>query len=245
MTDGLLLIHAFPLDARMWDEQVAALGDAVPIVAVNLPGFGATELAGDVMTMEGAARRCIEELDRAGLDRSVVCGLSMGGYVALETWRSHRERMAGLVLANTRAEADGDEGKKRRREVAETVLRDGTTAILDAMRTLVSLEVSDDLWERVASIVVSQPAEAVAAASLGMAERPDSRPDLPGIAVPTLVITSSGDQLIAPEVSKPMADAIPGAELALIEGAGHLSNMERPAEFTGFLERHLERCGLG
>jgi 3-oxoadipate enol-lactonase len=244
MTDGLLLIHAFPLDSRMWDDQVAAFRDRVPTVAVNLPGFGGTELAGDVMTMESAAGRCAEELDRAGIDRAVICGLSLGGYVAFEMWRSHRERMAGLVLANTRAEADGDEAKKRRREVAETVLRDGTTAILDAMRALVSLEASDDLWERVASIVASQPPEAVAAGSLGMAERPDSRPDLPGIAVPALVITSSGDELIAPEVSKPMAEAIPGAELAVIESAGHLSNMERAAEFTELLQRHLARCGL-
>lgn len=243
MTDGLLLIHAFPLDARMWDEQVEALSGA-PTVAVNLPGFGGTPLEGEVTTMVVAARRCVEELDRAGLDRVVVCGLSMGGYVALELWRSERERVAGLVLANTRAEADAEEAKQRRRAIAETVRREGMVAILDAQRALVSPKVSDDVWERVASIVASQPPEAVAAMSLGLAERPDSRPDLAAIDVPTLVVTSTDDQLIDPALSRSMADAIPGAELAVIEGAGHLSNMERPAEFTGSLQQHVRRCGL-
>ena len=244
MTDGLLLIHAFPLDARMWDEQLTALADVVPVVAVDLPGFGGTPLQGDVTTMAIAARRCVEGLDRAGLDRAVVCGLSMGGYVGLELWRSSRERVAGLVLANTRAEPDDDAAKNRRRLIAETVRRDGMMAILDSQRALVSPDVADDVWERVASIVASQPPEAVAAMALGLADRPDSRPDLAGIDVPTLVITSTDDQLIAPELSRSMAGEIPDAELTVIDGAGHLSNMERPDEFTGLLRRHLERCGL-
>ena len=88
MTDGVLLIHAFPLDARMWDPQLAAFGDGVPVVAPHLPGFGGTAAAGEVMTMASAAERCVEALDAAGLERAVVCGLSMGGYVAFELWRT-------------------------------------------------------------------------------------------------------------------------------------------------------------
>jgi 3-oxoadipate enol-lactonase len=168
----------------------------------------------------------------------------MGGYVAFELWRRHRDRVRGLVLANTKAEADTEEGRERRRMVAELVLAKGTEAILDSMRTLVSLEATDDVWSFVEGIVRSQPPEAVAAASLGMAERPDSRPDLPGIDVPTLVVASSGDQLIVPEITKPMADAIPDATLEVIEGAGHLSNVERPSDFNRALEAHLGRCGL-
>jgi len=244
MADGVLFVHAFPMDARMWEEQQRVLGGRVPVAAVNLPGFGGTSLAGDVMTMEIAAGRVLEELDRLGFERAVVCGLSMGGYVALELWRRAPDRIRGLVLANTRAEADTDEGKDRRRRLAELVLAEGTTAILDAMRTLVSLEASDDLWELVASIVTSQPPEAVAAASLGMADRPDSRSDLPAIDVPTLVITASGDQLIPPDVSSAMTEAIPDAELGVIDGAGHLSNLEQPIEFNRLVETHLARCGL-
>ena len=98
--DGLLLIHAFPLDARMWGGQMG--GDHT--VAPDLPGFGATAMPdAGVLTMASAAARCLEELDAAGLNRAVVCGLSMGGYVAFELLRTAPERIAGLVLANTRA----------------------------------------------------------------------------------------------------------------------------------------------
>src|SRR5207247_11460177 len=106
MTEGLLLIHAFPLDADMWQDQVEGFAGRRPGVAPDLPGFGGTAPAGDVITMAGAADRCVEALDDAGVDRAVVCGLSMGGYVALELWRSSRGRIVGLILANTRAGAD-------------------------------------------------------------------------------------------------------------------------------------------
>jgi pimeloyl-ACP methyl ester carboxylesterase len=244
MADGVLFIHAFPLDASMWDGQLETLGARVPAVAVNLPGFGGTPLAGDVTTMDIAARHAVGELDRAGIDRAVVVGLSMGGYVAFELWRRHRDRVEGLVLANTRAEPDPD-GGERRREMAARTLQEGTASTLIGMRALVSADAQQELWGRVTSIIMAQPPEAIAAAALGMAERPDSRPDLPDIDVPTLVLTSDADQLIPPELSTPMADAIPDAELVVIEGAGHLSNLERPKAFNEALERHLRRCGPG
>jgi pimeloyl-ACP methyl ester carboxylesterase len=227
----------------MWKDQVEVF-QHLPLVAVDLPGFGGSPPAGEVMTMQAGAERCVEALDEAGLDRAVVCGLSMGGYVAFELWRRHRERFAGLVLANTRAEPDADEGKKRRRDLAELVQTQGSAAILEPMRVLLSTNAASELWDHVAAIIRSQPKEAIAAAALGMAERPDSRPDLPGIDVPTLVITSSGDRLIAPDVSAPMADTIPDATLEVIEGPGHLSNLEAPEDFNGVLGDHVKRCGL-
>jgi pimeloyl-ACP methyl ester carboxylesterase len=228
----------------MWNDQLAALPSHLHVVAVDLPGFGGTPLGGDVMTMASAASRCVEALQEGGIDRAVVCGVSMGGYVSFELWRRHRDRVVGLILANTRAEADTEEGRARRHEVAELVRREGSEAILEPMRVLLSEQAPADLWDRVAEIVASQPRKAIAAASLGMAERPDSRPDLPGIDVPTLVITSTGDRLITPDISSPMADAIPEAKLEVIDRAGHLSNMEAPGEFNELLLAHLARCGL-
>src|SRR3990172_8306699 len=141
MTDALLLIHAFPVDGRLWEPQLAAFSGAVPVLAPHLPGFGGSEPggegrtvraagglggwggagrgrpprrpgcggsepAGEVMTMRAAADRMLGELEHAGIDRALVCGLSMGGYVAFELWRRARERVLGLVLANTRAQAE-------------------------------------------------------------------------------------------------------------------------------------------
>jgi len=244
VTDGLLLLHAFPLDARMWEPQLSAFSGVLPVIAPHLPGFGGTEPAGEVMTMAAAADRVLAELDRAGVDRAVVCGLSMGGYVAFELWRRARHRFAGLVLANTRAEPDTEEGATNRRALAERLRREGNAFLVEKPPPLLSEGAPQDLWRYVRRLIADQPAEAIAAASLGMAERPDSRPDLPGIDVPTLVITSTDDTLIPPEVSKPMAKAIPGADLLVIQGAGHLSNLEQAETFSGALEEHVERAGL-
>jgi 3-oxoadipate enol-lactonase len=244
VTDGLLLLHAFPLDARMWEAQLSAFSGVLPVIAPHLPGFGGTEPAGEVMTMGATADRVLAELDRAGVDRAMVCGLSMGGYVAFELWRRARHRFAGLVLANTRAEPDTEEAAAGRRGLAERLRREGNGFLVEAPPSLLSQGAPEDLWAYVRRLIADQPADAIAAASLGMAERPDSRPDLPGIDVPTLVITSADDTLIPSAVSAPMADAIPGATLLVIEGAGHVSNLEQPDTFSGALEEHVERAGL-
>jgi 3-oxoadipate enol-lactonase len=240
MTEGLLLIHAFPLDARMWDAQ--RRGDRT--VAVDLPGFGGATPAPDgVLTMSVAAETCVRAIDDAGLDRVVVCGLSMGGYVAFELWRTARERVAGLVLANTKAEADTEEGAAGRRALAERLGREGNV-LIDAPPPLLSEGASDGLRAQVRGWIADQPAASIAAAALGMAVRPDSTPDLAGIDVPTLVITSDADTLIPAAVTSTIAGAVPGGRLVTLEGAGHLSNLERPEAFTAALDEHVERCGV-
>src|SRR5947208_3168716 len=227
MAEGLLLLHAFPLDASMWEPQIDALRD-VTMVAPNLPGFGGAVPAGDAMSMDAAADAAADALRAAGLERAVVCGLSMGGYVALAFWRRHREMVEGFVFANTRAGADDETGKERRRALAERLRSEGNGFLVESPPPLLSAGASDELWARVKRIIAAQPADAIAAASLGMADRPDSTDDLTGIDVPALVITSSGDTLIPPEATRPMASQIPGARLEEIEGAGHLSNLEAP-----------------
>jgi pimeloyl-ACP methyl ester carboxylesterase len=227
----------------MWDAQREAVGH-VPLVAPHLPGFGGTEPAGDVLTMRAATDRLLAELDAAGLERAVVCGLSLGGYVAFELWRTAPDRVAGLVLANTRAVADAAEGAEGRRALARR-LRSQGNVLVDEPPPLLAEGASDGLWKRVKGWIADQPAEAIAAAALGMAERPDSTPDLATIDVPTLVITSTADRLIPPSVTAEMAGQIPGARLHTIEGAGHLSNVEAAEAFAEALQEHLELCGIG
>jgi 3-oxoadipate enol-lactonase len=244
MAGGLLLVHAFPVDARMWEPQVAALGELLPVAAPNLPGFGGSPGArGDVMTMEHAAERCVAALNEASITAAVVCGLSMGGYVALELWRRHPDTILGLVLANTKAGADDDAGRERRRALAERLRSEGNAFLAESPPPLLAEEAPAERWATVKAWIAEQPAAVIAAASLGMAERPDSTGDLPGITVPTLVISSSGDALIPPEATRPMAEAIPDASYQEIEGAGHLSSLEAPEEFNRLLQEHLKRCG--
>src|SRR5918995_1355551 len=201
MPNGILLLHAWPLDARMWEPQLAALPNDGRVVAPNLPGFGDSEPAGAVMTMRAAAERTLSELERARIDRALVCGLSMGGYVAFELWRRSPDRVLGLVLANTRAVDDTPDAADKRRALAERLRAEG-------------------------NVLADEP------------------PPLLADDVPTLVITSTGDRLIPPDVSSAMADGIAGAELHVLDGAGHLSNLDAPDEFDRLLLQHVRACGL-
>jgi pimeloyl-ACP methyl ester carboxylesterase len=240
MTDGLLLIHAFPLDARMWETQ---RGLGVPTVAPNLPGFGGSEPAGDVMTMAAAAARCVVAIDAAGWERAAVVGLSMGGYVAFELWRRVPERIIGLVFANTRANADTPDGAAGRRALAARMRTEGNV-LAATPPPLLAADAPEERWATVRGWIADQPAEAIAAASLGMADRPDSTQDLATIDVPTLVITSDADTLIPSEATAPIADGVAGARLEVIGGAGHLTNVEAPDRFNEVLVAHLAACGL-
>jgi 3-oxoadipate enol-lactonase len=239
LSDGLLLIHASPLDGLMWEGQ--RLGPHT--VAPDLPGFGMAPSAGPTMTMASAAERCLEAADAADLDRVVVCGLSMGGYVAFEVWRQARTRVAGLVLANTRAGADTPEAAQGRRDLAARLRAEGNV-LAASPPPLLAEDAHEELQERVRGWIGDQSAEAIAAAALGMAERPDSTPDLAGIDVPTLVITADGDRLIPAELTAPMAEAIPNARLEILTGVGHLTNVEAPGRFNEVLGEHLAACGI-
>jgi pimeloyl-ACP methyl ester carboxylesterase len=231
MSDGLLLVHAFPLDARMWEGQRSG----PTTVAPDLPGFGMAPTGGPTMTMTLAADHCLRAADAAGLERFVVCGLSMGGYVTFELWRRARDRIVGLVLANTRAGADTPEAAAGRRDLAARLRSEGNVLAEHA---------PEELQQRVKGWVADQSAEAIAAAAVGMAERPDSTSDLAGIDVPTLVITSDGDRLIPADLTTPMAEQIPGARLEIIPGVGHLTNVEAPDRFTQLLRAHIAACGI-
>ena len=232
MTD-VVLIHAFPVDAAMWERQVADLTGEVRTLAPHLPGFGGEEPPEGPLSVEAMADAVAAAMDQNGLERAVIVGCSMGGYAAFEMWRRHPGRVAGLVLVDTRAEPDDDEARRKRRELAEKVRERGSGVVVESPPPLLSPGAPEDLWERVRGWIARQPADSIARAALGMAERPDSRPDLPRIDVPTTVVVGSEDTLTPPALSEAMAVRIPDAEMAVLEGAGHLSNLEDP---DGFLE---------
>jgi 3-oxoadipate enol-lactonase len=244
MADGLLLLHAFPLDATMWEPQISAFGDELAVVAPNFPGFGGGVVPSEATKMEACSIAAEMAMDEAGVERAVVCGLSMGGYAALAFWQRNPDRTAGLVLANTRAGVDDLAGRERRADLARRLREEGHAFLVESPPPLLSEGASAELWDRVKAIIQAQKAEAIAAASLGMAARADFTERIAEIPVPTLIITSTGDTLIPSDLSRPMAEAIPDARLEVIEGAGHLTNLEAPEEFNRLLREHLVRCGV-
>lgn len=239
--DPLLLLHAFPLSGRMWDGQIGRLGPWRCLVP-DLSGFGASEPAA-VNRMSSFARDAVALLDHLGIERAVLMGLSMGGYAALAFAEAFSERLRGLILADTRAGADSPEARERRLAGAQEVLEKGSGFLPDALVPKLlgatTRASNPGLVEQVRQWVAEAPPAGVAAAQRGMAMRPDRTSVIPRIAAPTLVIVGEEDELTPPAESRIMASAIPGAELAVVPGAGHLSNLEQPEAFnrvvSGFL----------
>ena len=214
----------------MWDVQVASLREDVDrILAPSLPGFGGTPVPRTQPAMDDYADSLARELDRASVDRAVVVGLSMGGYVAFALWRRHRARVSGLVLADTRADPDDDAARERRLKLAELVRERGTNALL--LQPPKWVRDGSERWDDVKALVGGQPAEAVAQGSIAMAERPSSVGTLSTIDVPTSVVVGGEDAITPPAMSEAMASRIKGATLTVIPKAGHLSNMDAPDEF--------------
>jgi 3-oxoadipate enol-lactonase len=232
----------------MWREQLGALGGSALCLALDFPGFGASQPARQpVCHMDEMAVHAVDLLDHLGIERAVVCGLSMGGYVALALAAGFPQRLSGLVLADTRAGADEPEGRQARLEMARRVEAEGTGWLADALlpRLLgaATRRTRPDLVTRLARWIGEASPAAVAAAQRGMAERPDCRPGLAQIAVRALVMAGEEDALIPPAEAEAMSRAIPGAELQLLAAAGHLASLEQPAAFNRALAAFLRRVG--
>lgn len=228
----------------MWQGQVEGLADVADVIAPDLRGFGAGKKKIDhVLTMEDFATELRQELALRAVDRVVLCGLSMGGYVAMDFAARWPHRVQGMVLANTRANADDAEGVAAREGMAQDALTKGMAVIARGMVPKLigrrSLAWKPGLQQSLREMIVLQRPEAVAAAARGMALRPDRFADLRRWTFPTLVITGDDDDLMPLPTSRAMADAVPGARLVVIPGAGHLSPMEQPDAFNTAMRAFL------
>ena len=234
----LLLVHGFPLDRTLWAAQVRGLADVARVIAPDLRGFGesAQSVPTGAVTMDTYADDLRALLDALGVKSTVIAGLSMGGYITFAFYRKNAGRVRGLILADTKAGPDTPEGKKGRDDNAALARAQGSVAVGDKM--MPKLLTPTTATERpfiagaVRSMMARQSVEGVVAALMAIRDRPDSTPTLAEIAVPTLVITGAEDTLIPPQEAEAMQDAIRGAQLVSIPGAGHLANFEAPDAFN-------------
>ncbi|GIW52924.1 MAG: hypothetical protein KatS3mg081_2279 [Gemmatimonadales bacterium] len=238
----ILFIHGFPLDRTVWRPVMAKL-TGWKRIAPDLRGMGLSDLS-DRYSMADYADDLAALLDALDTERAVICGLSMGGYIAFEMLRRHRERVRALILCNTRAEADDEEGRRKRDEMIQLLERDGPPALAELMipklLAPLSLTAMPQVVEHLRAMITGSPAAGLAGALRAMRDRPDSTPLLGEIGVPTLVIAGRDDQLIPPAASKNMAEAIPGAQFTLIPDAGHLVPLEQPVATSRVIAEFLE-----
>jgi 3-oxoadipate enol-lactonase len=244
MGPPILLVHGYPFNRSLWDEQVEALSSRHRVIAPDLRGFGESDAAPGTATMNVMARDLALLLNHLGIARAAICGLSMGGYVALALYKQLPSRVRALVLADTRAQADTEEAKQTRFQQAEKALNEGMAGIADAMlpKLLTPETVSKrpEVVKRVRDMMLKTKPEGAAAALRGMAERDDQTELLAKITVPALIIVGAEDAITPVADSEKMHAAISGSRLMVLENAGHVSNIERTEQFNDALLSFLK-----
>jgi pimeloyl-ACP methyl ester carboxylesterase len=234
----VVFLHAFPLDAAMWDANLGTMPEGWRAVAPDLrweKGVGMSDLAGDVVDL----------LDHLGVSKAVVVGCSMGGYVLFEMLKSAPRYLTAVGLVSTRPGADNDEGRKNRQKMIEQVDREGVESIAAQMVTkLLGATTQRDrpeLVKHVKNLIVRNTPDRVKSAVAAMMDRSDSTALLANIDVPALIIHGAEDALIPPSEAEGMHRAIRNSQLELVPFSGHLPNLEQPAPFDGALWRFLKK----
>jgi len=240
---ALVFLHAFPLDASQWDHQVAAFSDRYRCLRPDAFGCGESPAPPPSLSLSAIADGVLTALDRLGVSEFALVGLSMGGYTAFPLLQHAAARVRALVLSNTRPGADSDQARADRLAMADRVRRDGLEVIVESMaakllapRSLAEFHISDPVRGRIRRCTP----EGVAACQEAMASRPDSTPLLASMSIPTLVVAGSEDVVTPIAEAEAMVSAIPSARMEVIEGAGHLSNLERWDLFNAALKSFLD-----
>ena len=249
----VVLLHAFPLSADMWRPQLDRVPDGWRFIAPDFRGFrppgsdphpSATRSAPST-SVDDYARDVLDLMNGLGIETAVIGGLSMGGYVTMALHRLAPERFAGMVLADTKATADTDEGKAGRRATAEKLRVEGVGAVVEAMLPKLLGETTrkkaPGIADDVRRLATANEPQAIDDAIHALMTRPDSTSTLARIVVPTLVVVGEEDALTPQADAQFLVRGIRGSELVVVPHAGHLSNLEAPDVFSAALARFLSR----
>lgn len=240
--ETVVLLHGYPFNRSLWNEQIEALKETHRVISPDLRGLGESPLT-ETATMEEMARDVAALLDSLEIESAIIGGLSMGGYVTLAFTRLFPNRVKGLILADTRPQSDNEEGKQNREKQAQKALSEGMSAIADEMlpKLLSSTAIAENplVVSRVREMVETTNPQGAANAQRGMALRADHTAMLSSIDIPTLIIVGSEDALTPQSDSQNMHEAIKNSSLTIIEGAGHCSNLEKPEVFNNAIKKFL------
>lgn len=237
---AIVFLHAFPLNRTMWAPQTAVLSRRFRTISIDVRGLGESDAPHWRYSLERYASDVQAVLASLGIEKALFVGLSMGGYLEFVLYRMFPQLMLGLVLADTRAEADTPEQIRWRFHLAQRTAAIGPEAVIAEMlpKLLAPARYDRDpqLVALVRSMISAAPVPGIIGALTAIAERQDSSDLLRNIGIPALVVVGADDVLTTPADAERMAKGIAGAELVVIPEAGHLSNLEQPGQFTAALE---------
>ena len=239
----VVLLHAFPLNARLWEGQLALAGGGWRVIAPQFRGVDGGNADPPTASIDDYAGDVIDLLDALHIKQAVIGGLSMGGYAAFAVLRHAASYFQGLILADTRPQADTPQGLEGRKKMLALVEAKGAGAVADEMLPKLLGDTTrakrPEVADRVRALILSNSAESIAGAVTAMMTRPDSTPLLSTIHVPTLIVVGDEDTVTPPADAELMHAGIAGSELTVIPGAGHLTNLEQPELFNASLARFL------
>jgi 3-oxoadipate enol-lactonase len=252
----VVLLHGFPLGGTIWHEQQQGLSDRYRVITPDLRGHGKSPAPSGVYEMDLLARDVLALVDALHIQKAVIMGHSMGGYVALAAWKLAPERFLALGLVASQASADTDEGRQGRYKLAEKVAAEGSKVVAEAMLPKLFApqptlsqgkgqgEAMAPIMEQVRQLILNTQPSGIIGALTGMAVRLDFGPQLPNLKIPVLLLTGDQDQIIPPDKAKAMAATIPMATLTIIENAGHMPMLEQPEATTTGIRNFLRAVGV-
>lgn len=241
----VVFIHGFPFNHSMWEPQMKALPNNIRAVTYDVRGHGESDVADGIYTIEIFVDDLIALLEHLSIEKTVLCGLSMGGYVTLRAFERHPERFKALILCDTRTEADTNEGKVKRSASIKTVKTDGVGAFADGFVKAVlaerSFQANPAVVDTVRDMIKGNSALGICGTLLALAARTDTTAVLSSVRIPTLILVGAEDKLTPPSASESMRDRIAKSEMHVIPHAGHMSNLENAEEFNAHLIPFLKK----
>jgi 3-oxoadipate enol-lactonase len=245
--DGLPLvfIHGFPFSLEMWEPQARAFSEKYRTLAYDLRGHGSSDAGDGQYTIDFFVDDLLALLDRLGIEKAVLCGLSMGGYITLRTVERSPERVKGIILCNTRSESDSNEAKTRRSNTIKTVKTRGVEEFAEdfvkSIFSKVTVQSRPEIVEKIKRIILKTSPLGICGTQLALSSRTDSTPMLISINVPVLILVGEHDILTPPSAAQALHEKIAGSELHVIPGAAHMSNLENTEMFNALVEAFLKK----
>lgn len=241
----VVFIHGFPFNNTMWSSQMMALPQEYRAVSFDVRGHGESDIADGQYSIELFTDDLISLLDHLDIRQAALCGLSMGGYIALRAVERHPDRVRALVLCDTRSEADSNEAKIKRASQVRAVKSHGVKPFAESFVKAVlapeTFSKNPKIVATVQSVIESTSPLSICGTLLALAARTDTTQALAGIKVPTLIMAGEHDALTPPAASQSMHSSIKGSEIQIIPGAAHMSNMENPSFFNDKLLAFLKK----
>lgn len=228
----VVFVHGFPFDHTMWKEQIDVLKENYYCISYDVRGLGKSTVRDGQFTMEMYVDDLFNIIDKLKLKKPYLCGLSMGGYIILRAVERDQEKFKGLILCDTRSDADDDEGRLKRANAIKAINNYGVEKFVEGFVSGLfaedTKELNNDLYNSIIKRCKKSTAIGVKGATIAIMSRTDTTNSLSRISIPVLVLCGSYDKLTPPPIMRSMAEKIKGAEFAVIPRAGHLAPLENP-----------------